>query len=108
MGYRPDGLQQERTALAWRRSALGFVLVSVLIMRAGVVAEQPVIVALSLAVVPVALLVFWLTYRTRPWRRASAAPPRDLAVLTDGRLPALITGVAIALCGLVAVLAFVS
>jgi uncharacterized membrane protein YidH (DUF202 family) len=106
--YRPDGLQQERTILAWRRCALGFVVISVLITRTALVAGQPVIGVAGLATIAVAVLVLRLTMRRRPWRRPSATPPHGLAVLDDGRLPALIAGVAMTLCCLIAALVWLA
>jgi len=46
------GLQRERTALSWNRTALSVIVVALLLVRSGFVAEQP-----SLAVLGATLLV---------------------------------------------------
>jgi uncharacterized membrane protein YidH (DUF202 family) len=54
---RDPGLQGERTALAWGRTALAVFVNALLVVRAGVVESAPILTVCGLALVAVAVLV---------------------------------------------------
>lgn len=70
MSYPLDpGLQPERTLLAWRRTCLGLVVNSFLLMRGGALHGEPAAIGAGLLVVA---LAGWLYARVRA--RLSCAP----------------------------------
>lgn len=64
---RDPGLQAERTALAWSRTALAVLANGLLALRAGWVSRQPMIIALALALA--LLLAAAATVVYGAWRR---------------------------------------
>ncbi|WP_317229859.1 DUF202 domain-containing protein [Clavibacter sp. MX14-G9D] len=101
------GLQPERTALAWRRTALALVVGSLLGLRAlpavlGVpgLALAFVGVALALGVLVTAHRRYRRVPRTLPTEAAAPAAPAE-AALPDGGLPALVAALT-AVAGLAA------
>lgn len=65
-GHDP-GLQPERTALAWRRTAFSAAVVAALVLRKGIVDGSPVAVS-GAACISVVLVAAALRSRTtRPW-----------------------------------------
>jgi uncharacterized membrane protein YidH (DUF202 family) len=90
------GLQQERTALAWRRTTLSLVVVGVVTMRTAVVDARPVSTVGTALVITLGMWVTLSTIRPRRWARLRRTHV-EMSVLRDGRLPAAVTVVAIAL-----------
>lgn len=97
----PDGLQQERTVLAWRRSTLALLGVSLLVVRGAVLRDSRFADVLTFLVVLLASTAVVATFSRRRWLIQSVRGP-GFWVLRDGRLPALVCGVAF-LMGLVIV-----
>jgi uncharacterized membrane protein YidH (DUF202 family) len=94
---RDPGLQPERTALAWRRTATGLLLNAVLALRVGWVEESAGLVATSLALILAAACVFVVGSSRGSQLAAhggSAAPLRSGSVLgiTAVTLVAALTG----------------
>lgn len=81
------GAQNERTALAWTRTALALLIGVVLAARLAAGPLGPAAVVFGLVVAPVAVAVLLLA-RQR-YRRSHEALHADGA-LPDGRLPALV------------------
>ena len=113
-GARPfdPGLQPERTALAWRRTALALVVAAVVGIRVlpsllGVWAIVPAGAGLILAVV--VLVASHRRYREQHGRLTAA--DSDRIALPDGRLPALVAATTLAAsvaCAVVVVVLAVS
>jgi uncharacterized membrane protein YidH (DUF202 family) len=99
----PPGLQQERTALSWRRTSLALGVLSLLIARVALEDADAAPAALSVAAVGGALWLVVATLRHR-WTITSPTDP-DLAVLRDGRLPLAVVAIVMILCVAVALLA---
>ena len=88
------GLQRERTSLSWNRTALSVIVVALLLVRSGFVAEQP-----ALAVLGATLLVGAAAIVLFAARRSFAGPAPHQGF-------ALIAGVGTLACaaGLVSIL----
>ncbi|PSL02518.1 uncharacterized membrane protein YidH (DUF202 family) [Haloactinopolyspora alba] len=95
-----SGAQNERTALAWTRTALALLLAAVLATRLA--AEPLGVLAVAFGAVTAPLAVLVLLMARRRYRRAHDALHGERA-LPDGRLPALVT----LITGLLAVLEIV-
>ncbi|WP_375002671.1 DUF202 domain-containing protein [Aeromicrobium sp. CTD01-1L150] len=102
-GAVPPGLQQERTTLAWRRSTLAFCVVGLLVARAALETDAPVLMVVCLLSAACAMWVAVRVLRTGRWS-APSSPEPDYQVLRDGRLPVLVVVVAAVLCVAVALL----
>lgn len=89
------GLQQERTALAWRRTGLALVVGALTIGRFSIEAFGSLVLVPMLAVVAAAVWVVVAALRRRP---SDHAPEGFRHVLRDGRLPATAAGVTFVLC----------
>lgn len=94
---RDPGLQPERTALAWRRTASGLLLNAVLALRVGWIEDSAGLVVTSLALIVAAACVFVVGSARATQLAAhggSAAPLRPGAVLgiTAATFVAALTG----------------
>jgi uncharacterized membrane protein YidH (DUF202 family) len=89
-----DGVANDRTALAWTRTALALLGATLLATRA--VADRFGLLATAFAVVALPMAVVVLVGAGRRYRAARAAL-RTKAGLPDGRLPAGITVLLVAL-----------
>lgn len=94
---RDPGLQQERTALAWRRTGLALAVGALLLSRLTLdTLGTAVIVPAAVAFV----LAAWVVSVTLRGRRYAAAHPDEPSfdrILRDGRVPAVVALVAVAL-----------
>jgi len=80
---RDSGLQRERTALAWYRTALAVLVNGALLVRAAVEARSPLVWAVAVLVVTAALGLFavgWLRSRAILLAAASSASPHAVAI----------------------------
>lgn len=89
-----DGAQNERTALAWTRTALALLVGVVLATRLA--AEPLGVVAVVFGVVVAPIPVAILALARRRYRRSHEALHAERA-LPDGKLPALVAVVALLL-----------
>ena len=97
-GPADDGLQRERTVLAWRRTGLALFVAAVVLGRLTAQTTGPVATVLSVAGAATAL---WAVFSTLRRRRLAAPSPTESAfdsILRDGKLPAALTGTAALLC----------
>lgn len=73
------GLQRERTALAWNRTAVAVVVVALLLVRSGLVTAQPALAVLGTVLLAAAAgIVLFAERRSRDER---AAPHRAFALI---------------------------
>lgn len=93
----PDGLQPERTVLAWRRSALSFTVVGLLVSRAAALNSSPVGVAVSLVATAVALCLVALRRDHVGSVDGRGGVAGEIRV-QDGFLPAVVVAVTAVLC----------
>ncbi|RIQ31045.1 DUF202 domain-containing protein [Jiangella rhizosphaerae] len=91
------GAQNERTALAWTRTALALLVGVVLATRLAAEPLGPAAVVFGLLVAPVALAILLLARRR--YRRSHEALHTDRS-LPDGKLPALVALVTLLLAAL--------
>ena len=108
MSSRPDsvvdlGMQAERTALAWRRTALGVAVGGVVALRVAAPALGPVVAAAAVAGGVLAALAFWLAGRRYRAVQASLRDRGDLGALARPALPIAAVSAATTLIGAVAV-----
>jgi uncharacterized membrane protein YidH (DUF202 family) len=95
-----EGLQNERTALAWRRSTLALLGTALIVARLLAETNWPLGAALAAGSVACSVWIFRLT--ARRYRHAAASLVTD-SDLPDGRLPAA-TLALVVLLGAVALL----
>jgi uncharacterized membrane protein YidH (DUF202 family) len=100
------GMQAERTALAWRRTALGVGIGGVVALRLAAPALGPVVVLAAVTGGVLAVLAFWLAGRRYRAVQASLRERGDLGALDRPAAPLVAVLVATTLIGAVA-LAFV-
>jgi uncharacterized membrane protein YidH (DUF202 family) len=93
-----DGLQQERTVLAWRRTGLALAVAALLIARLTVQALGPVAVVLGILCAVAAAWVVLTTLRRGRFSRTSSVDSAFDAVLHDGRAPAALAAIAAVVC----------
>lgn len=84
------GLQGERTALAWTRTALALALAGAFVTRLTV--ERGGILALALGVIAVALSVVMGVLARARYDNTSASLHESGALLSDGRILAVAAG----------------
>lgn len=87
---RDRGLQPERTALAWQRTALAAAVAAVLLLRSGLTRNAPLEIAA--AVCASAVVVLWFIAVRRPPTTGSCRHilgAATLAVVASGLLTAL-------------------
>jgi uncharacterized membrane protein YidH (DUF202 family) len=87
MTPKDTGLQPQRTALAWVRTGLAVLVNAVVVLRAGIEAERPFILALGVVLLcAVAALVACGTWRARELtsRAERTAPHWMLIAATSG------------------------
>lgn len=95
---RDPGLQAERTALAWHRTALALVTNALLSLRAGVVSDQPLVLALGSVLVCAAATAAMMGVRRKRMLiddpQVTAPPPWMPAAVTIAALAACLSGAA--------------
>lgn len=93
---RDPGLQAERTALAWHRTSLALAANALLSLRAGLVSDQPLVLALGSVLVGAAAAVALMGARRKRALLAdthlTAPPPWMLAAVAAAALAACLTG----------------
>jgi uncharacterized membrane protein YidH (DUF202 family) len=100
------GMQAERTALAWRRTALGVGVGGVVALRLAAPALGPLVAVAAVSGGVLAALAFWLAGRRYGAVRASLRERGDLGALDRPAAPLVAVSIATTLIGAVA-LAFV-
>jgi uncharacterized membrane protein YidH (DUF202 family) len=108
MSARPDavvdlGMQAERTALAWRRTALGVGVGGVVALRVAGPALGPGAVVAALAGGVLAVVAFWLAGRRYRAVQASLRERGDLGALPRPAVPLVAVSVATTVIGAIAV-----
>lgn len=89
MSGRDDGLQQERTHLAWRRTGLALAAGALITLR-FTLGRSPLVLALALCCLALAAGAVVTTLRTRWFSVRSLAETAYDEMLVDGRLPATV------------------
>ena len=97
------GMQAERTALAWRRTALGVGVGGVVALRLAAPALGPVVALAAVSGGVLAALAFWLAGRRYRAVRTSLRDRGDLGALARPAAPLVAVAVATTLIGGVAV-----
>jgi uncharacterized membrane protein YidH (DUF202 family) len=93
-----DGLQQERTTLAWRRTGLAVVVAAALVARLSMQSTKPVVPVVTIAG---AVLALWCVASTLRRGRLAAPSTSESAfdsMLHDGKLPAVLAATGALLC----------
>ena len=108
MSREPDlvvdlGMQAERTALAWRRTALGVGVGGVVALRVAAPALGPVVAAAAVSGGVLAALAFWLAGRRYRAVQASLRDRGDLGAVARPALPIVAVSAATTLIGAIAV-----
>ncbi|AXH95697.1 DUF202 domain-containing protein [Ornithinimicrobium avium] len=94
---RDPGLQQERTALAWRRTGLALSVGALLLTRLTLDTLGTAVVVPAAVAFVLAAWVVSVTLRGRRYASAHPDEPSFDRILRDGRVPAAVTLVAAAL-----------
>jgi putative membrane protein len=97
------GMQAERTALAWRRTALGVGVGGVVALRVAAPALGPVVAAAAVSGGVLAALAFWLAGRRYRAVQASLRDRGDLGAVARPALPIVAVSAATTLIGAIAV-----
>lgn len=103
MSQVPHGRQQERTWLAWRRTSAAVLVLCLVVTRAATAEDALVASVPSLVLLGVVALLCVSFLRADRWTAVSAHDP-DLWLLRDGRVPAAVAGVVVALALVVVLL----
>lgn len=105
-GYNSDGLQQERTDLAWRRTSMSLAVAALLLARLTMTDGIPLVSIFAGASVLVSVWIALVTMRTDRHIRRSEAEPSFDRLAHDGRVVAAtcLTMVLLALTEILAVL----
>ncbi len=88
---RDPGLQPERTALAWRRTGLSLIAGALLIARLAMDTLGHSVLVPAAVAVTLGLWVISVTVRKRRYAWHQAGAPLLADLLTDGRVPAVVT-----------------
>lgn len=94
---RDPGLQHERTTLAWRRTGLALVAGVLLVGRLGVDTLGSAVLLPAAAALALAAWVVAATLRSSRFAWSHPVDERFGGTLTDGRLPAVVTVIVVAL-----------
>ena len=97
------GMQAERTALAWRRTALGVGVGGVVALRVAAPTLGPVVAVAAVSGGVLAALAFWLAGRRYRAVQASLRDRGDLRALARPAVPLVAVSVATILIGAIAV-----
>lgn len=92
------GLQEERTRLAWRRTGLSLAVGTLVVGRLVATRLGEGLIAPTLLVAACAVWAAMSGLRRGAGSRPSEREPAFSFVLRDGRLPAVVAGVAALLC----------
>lgn len=93
-----EGLQQERTTIAWRRTSLSLAVAALVVSRLAIEDSAPVLVVAGGAVMIIAVWTGLTKLRRGRWATASQSEPEFELMLRDGRLPLAVAAVAGGLC----------
>lgn len=92
---RDPGLQPERTALAWSRTALAMLVNALILLRAGIVGGQAVLAGIGLLLLAAA----GLTQSVARARRRTLTGPLPLDAAPASALIGIAAGTALCSCG---------